>query len=485
MTSRRIPGARLLAGAAACLASAALARAEEEKKPAAPAAPAVAGAPLPPPKAAAAERPFLLAEIERATGAAVHGRFTTKWESRWVSGGDAGHESDHDLYGLLDARIGDDARDPFSGALLVRSAWDLDQPNDRVPGRAFSSLADTFDDEFSTLLYTAYAQWRPKSAAVETVRAGRQFVDVAETFHVDGVAVRTRALESRTNLRVTAYGGVPVHFYEEGSSGDWVGGFQAAGDLRKGTRAAIDYVHVQDELSGYGEQRNDLAALQVWHRVGEATEAHARFTWLEGARDLRLRATTWLPEHDLLLQATYKRLFEDQSLRATEFDPYVSVLRAYHAYHQGELRAVKGFGERWQVEAGATARELSDGGDEGTFNREPRRVWLLPSVDDLPWKGATLSAGVESWSADGERIRTWTADLTHRLSKELRVSLGSDFSLYDYGRLARGERAHVRTVYGRVDWKFAKDVSLQLRYARERDEEETYHAVSLALGWDF
>jgi hypothetical protein len=484
MTTRRSPSSRLLGAVGAWAVLAASAWAGEPAVAQAPAeAKASPGAPLPPPKAAAPARPALLREIERLAGTEVHGRLTTKWESRWVRG-DL-DESDHDVYGLLDVRVGDGERDAFSGALLVRSAWDLDQPDDRLPGRTYSSLADTFDDELSTLLYTAYGQWRPKAGKVETFRAGRQFVDVAETFHVDGVAVRSRALDAATNLRVTAYGGVPVHFYEEGSSGDWLAGFQATADLRKGTRAALDYAHVQDELSGFGEQRNDFAALQVWQRVGEHTEAHGRLTWLEGARDVRLRVTHLLPEHDLLLQATYKHLFEDQSLRATEFDPYVSVLRTYHAYDQGELRAVKGFGDRWQVEAGASARELADQHDVGPFNRETRRVWLTPSVDDFPWKGATLTAGVESWSGDGQRIRTWTADLGHRFSKDLRVAAGSDFSLYDYGRLSRGERAHVRTVWLRADARLTDKVSLGLRATRERDEEETYHAVSLSLSVDF
>lgn len=451
---------------------------EDAPKPTAVQAPApAAAAPVAP------ERSALRDAVERVVGAEVHGRFTVKWESRIVRGAEDG--TDHDLRATLDVRVGDEARDRFSGALLVRGDWDLDQPNRRVPGRVHGSLADTFDHELSGLLFTAYGQWRPESSPFETVRFGRQYVDVAETFHVDGVAATTRPLADAAKLRFTAYAGVPVHFYEARSSGDWIAGLQATAEPWKGTRGAFDYAHVEDELSGYTNERNDLAALSVWHALGTHAELFGRFTWLDGARDIRLRGTVNYPSIDLLLQLAYKRTFEDERLLATEFDPYFAVLRTYHQAHVGEVRAVKGFGDKVQVEAGASARELVDGGDEGPFNRETRRVWLTPSVDDLFWDGSTISAGVESWSGDGQRIRTWNADVTHRFSRDARVSVGTDFSLYDYGRIERGEREHVRSVYARADVKLTERLSLGLRYSWERDEEETYHVVSLALSVEF
>ena len=428
-------------------------------------------------------RSALRSAVEGVVGTEVHGRFTLKWESRIVDGDH--DETDHDLYGTLDLRVGDSARDEYSGSASVRGAWDLDQPNSRRSGSSFSSLADTYDSELSALLYTAWGQWRPKTGALETVRVGRQYIDVAESFHFDGAAVATKPLDEKLALRLKVYGGVPVHYYEAPASGDWLAGVQASAEPWKDGRAAIDYAHVEDELSGYDDQRNDLAAVSVWQRIGKDADLFGRFTWLDGPSDFRLRGTVSFPESDLLVQASYKRLLDDKEDYATEFDPYFRTLRTLREYHLGDVRAVKGFGENFQVEVGASARELVHESDEGPFNRETARVWLMPSVDDLLWKGSTLTAGIESWSGDGERIKTWSADLTHRFDKNTRASIGSDYSLYDYGELRLGERSHVRSAYGRFSTKLSDHLNLDFRYAWERDEEDTYHVVSLAVSVDF
>ena len=162
--------------------------------------------------------------------------------------------------------------------------------------------------------------------------------------HFDGAAVATKPLDEKLALRLKVYGGVPVHFYEAPASGDWLAGVQASAEPWKDGRAAIDYAHVEDELSGYDDQRNDLAAVSVWQRIGKDADLFGRFTWLDGPSDFRLRGTVNFPESDLLVQASYKRLLDDKEDYATEFDPYFRTLRTLREYHLGDVRAVKRLG---------------------------------------------------------------------------------------------------------------------------------------------
>jgi len=466
-----------------------------EKPTATPTAEPPKGTAAPPPAAPAPApddgRSDLRAAVEDTLGAPVHGRFSVRYQIRTIHEDEDEDETDQDLTSYLDLGIGDERRDRLSANFHVRTAWDLDSAHeDEDQGYVFSSLADTFDHEFTALLDTAYATWRPAAGggfgdAVEAVRVGRQYEYVAETFHFDGASFASRPFAGARRLTVRAYAGIPVHFYEPSSSGDVVAGVQAAAETWECGRAALDYAHVEDELSGFGEESDDLAAAQVWHALGAGGELHGRFTWLDGPSDVSFRGTVDLEEHDLLLQGSLYRLLEEKEEQTTELDPYYTSLHVLERYWLGELRASKGFGEHWRVEVGGYLRELDDDVEESDYNRNTRRFWITPSVDDLVAEGSTLSAGLELWTGDGERIETWVADYSHRFSKDVRAYVGTDYSLYAYGPLQDGEREHVRSVYVRTRAQLTETLSLDLRYAWERDDQETYHVLSLALGVDF
>ncbi|MCE9637785.1 MAG: hypothetical protein K8T90_18955 [Planctomycetes bacterium] len=448
--------------------------------------------PTPRSEAPGVERSALRNAVEGLVGAPVHGRVSFRWEARFLPGNGvpARESDDFDLYTHLDLRVGDEQKDPLSATFSARSAWDIGSRPDGRTGSRWSSLADTYGNEFTTQVYTGYVTWRRGCGPVEAAKIGRQYVYAAETFQFDGVSATSSQLDRGTNLRLLGYAGKPVHFYEAQSSGDWLGGLRATAAPWKGGRAALDYAHVEDDLAGYTNERNDLAAASVWHALTPNVDLHGRFTWLDGPRDALVRATGNFPDQDLLVQVGYKRLLDDQKHLATEFDPYTTILKTLYRYHQADIRAVKGLGEamggNWSVEAGAAAKRLVNANDEGTYNRETTRFWLMPSVDDLPWKGSTLSVGGEVWKGnDSDTIRTWTCDLTHRFGGSARLSVGTDYTLYDEGRLQSGERTHLRTAYVRVNAQLSEDLTMDIRYSWERDEKETDHVLSLGLAVEF
>lgn len=427
------------------------------------------------------EKSDLRAALDSVVGVPVHGDLTVRYRARWNT-----DVTDQDLYQFLNLRAGDESKDRVSGAVFVRFAEDLDSAHSRDGGSSFRSLDDTFGRGFNALLYTAYATIRPAGGPFESLRVGRQYVYAAETFHLDGVSVTTRPLIDAIDLKLTVYGGIPVHFYEGSSGGDWLLGLRLAADPWAGTRAALDYTHDEDSLSILGTKpKNDFAAFSVWQEVAKNADLYGQFSWLDGPRDATLRGTVSFPESDLTIQASYYHLFETQRELATEFDPYTSVLQELVSYHQADLRVSKGFGEHFDVEVGASARELLDGEAESPFNRDTRRVYVTPTVTDLPWQGTSVSVTGESYSGNGEDIRTWGVDVSHRFSKTLKVSVGSDYSLYAYGPLATVERSNIRTVYARAKFPLTSALSADIRYTWERDDVETFHGLTLALVLDF
>lgn len=443
-------------------------------------APPVAAPPVAPTSdAPAPPSTDLLSEVDRLVGEPVHGDLTTKYRARWTK-----QETDQDLYEYLTLRVGDEQKDRWSGNLFARVVGDLDAAHSQNGGgHVFDSLNDTFDSRVNALLYTAYATIRPENGPVESARVGRQYVLAAETFHVDGASVTTRPLVDSIKLQVTGYAGIPVHFYEASPDGDWLAGVRFTAAPWTGGRVAAEYTHDQDRLSvlSEGTAVNDLAALSAWQTIGKHVDAYGQFTWLDGPRDGTLRLSWALPDQDFLVQASYYRLLETKKQFATEFDPYYSVINELSRYQQAEIHASKGIGEHFDVDVGGSVRHLLSGEHESAFNRDTSRVYVTPSVTDLPWTGFSASLTGETLNGASGRITTWAADLTQKFGKKTKVSVGSDYSLYAFGPLGGDERNRVRTAYARVKTQLTKSLSADVQYTWENDDVESFHVIQVAL----
>ena len=407
--------------------------------------------------------------------ARVHGSVSLQYRGRRGS-----DDTDQDLYQWLDLRIGDENADRISATVFLRATADLDRQRDRRDAYEFTSLADSYDSSANARLYSGYLTWRPGSGPAALARIGRQYVYSAETFHLDGVYAESRELHEATHMTAAVYGGVPVHLYERSPSGDWITGAALSAEPFRWTRATVDYVHVSDDYDG--AVRDDLAALRVWQRANPWLDLYGRVSYLDALRDVELRATARFDEQDLLVQATWYRLLEPMDEEfTTEFDPYFTVLHTLHEYDQARLRAVKGFGEELVLEVGADVRDVRDTGDEGASTRDTRRWYVMPTFPELLWEGAELSLIAERWSGNGQRLQTYGGEVTHRVSDDVLVSLGTDYSLYGYDAFRDRERNHVRTVFADLRWKLSDRLTLRVRHSHEKDDEETYDVFTLGL----
>ncbi len=440
---------------------------------------------------AAAESPIQFSlpspinRLEKAIDFPIDGTFTNRYRLRLTSS-----RSDQDFFQVLSLRAGNPEKNKLSGAFLGRLSEDIDGRSPRDSFHPFSEITDTYNSNVNGRFYLGYADLRHfgwmDRARLEAIRGGRQsFDESAETFIFDGGRIDTRAMERLMNLRLSAYGGLPVHYYESSTSGDAVGGAGAEASPFDRTRLRADYTFIKDKRAGF-DGENNLVSLALWQGVGERINLHGRYNNLDGeSRDYLVRGAYREASQDLLLQASFHHVLETLRDLSTELDPYFSILRDYRPYWEVDLRASKGLGEHFLVDAGASLRELIDDADEGTFNHEFRRYYLTPSSRSWPVEGMNLSLTGEVWDSRGDRVYSAGGEVSQRFLKVLVASFGTFYSLYKVDFLSGDERTHDRTFYWKLDYQVLRDLKLTALYELERDDSFTYHTIEVGLRYSF
>lgn len=410
---------------------------------------------------------------------AIHGSVASRYRGRW-----SGDATDHDLYETVSLDVGDASKDPVTAHVLGRVAADLDGQTDRDNQFVYPSLADTWSDPVTGLLYEAYVDITapPRMAAL---RAGRQVDTATPVFaHFDGVSLVSKT-GSGWKLRGGTYGGVPVRLYESSTSGDQIFGLWGEAQPWRGGRVRVDWMHVEDE-DRFGANSSDLIGANVSQRIGERARIEGNYTRLEEEdRDLRVRASWNDPARDFTLQASWYKLLETQRDYALEFDPFFASLQAYYPFDQFRLHAAKGVGEELRVEGGFDLRRLTDATDEGSFNRDYDRGWLSIVLLDLGLDGLDVTLTGDTWQSDDQDIDTWALDVTRRMEEGLSLSAGSNYSLYRYDVFLDRERDDVRLWYLRARKKLDKSWSLEASWDFQDDDTDEYHVLMLGATWRF
>jgi hypothetical protein len=412
-------------------------------------------------------------------GLKLSGSFSLDYRLRTTSGA-----TDQDLYGILAADMGDAATQPVTAHVLARASLDLDGNTDHNGAYAFDSLEDTYSKRTTEQLYEAWLGGA-LNGPVANWKVGRFFVDdTPVATYVDGARVESAEATS-LKVKVGAYGGIPTHLWESSASGDAIYG--AFGEARpwKSGRTRFDYMHVTDQQFS-DDHHDDLFALSHWQQVGERVDLYGRFTWLEGeSRDWSVRGNYSDPSSRLHGQLSYFELLHTQKSFSYEFDPFTQAAFDYEPYRQITLNAGQGFGNHLDVSGGVDVRRLSHSSDEGTFNHDFERFYLVPMVIGLPDEGTNLSLTGELWIATPERWSTVGGEIDHSFSKQVRVSAGTNYALYKYDIYQAQELDRVRTYYAGFDWKAAVRLRLRADYTYESSEFGHFQTVRMRASWTF
>jgi len=419
------------------------------------------------------------------------GRLTLDYAPRFEEG--TGYE-DHDVYAGLLMRWGDTSSGA-SGSVYWRGAWDLDGYPAGIPSDdPFRSSYDYLGDTWSSWLYHGYLDLRGDSSgfgSASLTRIGRQFVYEGLPFHFDGVRYETRKMAR--GLRLLGFAGLPVHHFEESSSGDWLAG--AGLELRpiRGVKAGVLFAHLTDEARLVGlpaaTQNDNLIVARGNVRLGYWGALLVRFTALDFVtRDVLVRARALLQRLNARLAVTYRVQPVELAETVVEASPYEPVKFASHPFTRADVSAFKDFdlgGWRLGLGGRGTIRRLSDPADEEMYNRDYDVLWFGLELDAPSPRKLTISAGQTKWWSFGNATDALAAEVRWQPSEALRLAVGTGYSLFRYDVLTNTEETDVLDTYLRLRWRGTDRDEFRLRYSYEDQSGEQVHEVRLGCSYGF
>ncbi|MBI2931083.1 MAG: hypothetical protein HYY16_05490, partial [Planctomycetes bacterium] len=360
-------------------------------------------------------------------------------------------------------------------SLSARFAEDLDGERDEAGFFAFDSLDDSYRRAATSRLYTAFVDLHRPMPNLRA-RAGRLIVEeMPEAVPMDGGQAW---LQIQDHITAAVFGGLPVNLFESSTSDDAMyGGWIEALPWTR-TRARIEYLHLRDE-NAFGLFKDDLVGFSVEHGSGPFF-TWARYTVLESEnRDVAARLTGTFPAADLVIDIQGTYLFETQHAQALAIDPYSVFLFELEPYAQLALRASKGLGSLFSVDASATLRELIDDDEETPFNHEFQRWNVTPRTADWPLPKVSIAVPLDFWETSNDDFWTAGADVAWQAHPALSLTTGTSFSLYVIDAFAGTERRRVRSIYAAARWTAAKGTAVDLRYSIDRDDFDTFNTLEI------
>lgn len=407
-------------------------------------------------------------------GVPVHGSLWLRYRAR--HGGGA---TDQDVVGRLGVDIGSASDDAVTAHLRARGFWNADgrRRDDPFPG-----LDHSFQDEWNGRLYAAHVDVH-RQGPVDLLRLGRQDLDeTPTTLQFDGARLDSVRFGGALKVWAAAYGGVPVHQFEERRRGDLVAGLAGGLQPWSGGRVRLDAMHLEDEFLAIGRQ-DDLLSVRWWQQLGEL-QLHGLHTWRDGqARDLLLGSRGEL----LGCQWTfdYRELVSTQRQQVTELDPFYVIGFDYSPYRQLSAVLRRDLCEGIDVGLAGDLRRLRDEGDQAAFNREFERLTVDAAWRDVLVRGLSLSVAGSYWNSSGESFRTVTGELAYRPDATLRLAIGSGYDLFRYDVFDARERVHVRSYHVRLERRLGEDVRLDAGYELQRDDLDEFHLFRVGMTWTF
>lgn len=428
------------------------------------------------------------AGLAHASEAELSGRISFDYVPRWLDDTEMGDQDIH-VGLLLDLDVPEDR---ITGAFYWRAIKDVDGISGSA-GSRFRSVYDAYGDGWFNQLFYAYGEYR-SDGPLSRVKVGRQFLYEGQPFHFDGLKLQTR--EWFKGLRALTFVGAPVHFFEDASS-DWLVGVGAEMRPWEGGRLKALFAHVEDGVRFAGlpetSQADDLYIFSVGSRLGDWGSALARYTGVDAeTRDVLLRANASFRRIDTDVHVSFYAQPETLSEFTTDISIYNLVQGPSYPYRKTDLSISKGFkadnGWRTTVDGRLAARRLSEAGDEGEYNRDYDLLWLGVGLEAPGRRKFSASIGYAWWwstlAADVD-VSAFDAEMRWRPVENLRLGLGTSYSLYRYNAFSLAEETDVRETFLKALWKPDENTSLRFRWAFEKYNGDLIHKVELGCAVQF
>lgn len=400
-----------------------------------------------------------------------------------------GSVDDSDMETLFTLDLGQ-SQNRFSGHLQAGAIVDMDHDPATSP---FASIYDTFGNRAVGRFYYGYFNANDLGPILH-LRAGRQHRYEFESFYYDGLTVET---DPFYGFSLTAYGGTPVHLFENQfgfDPGDWLLGTALDWNPLKNFQFRFDFAHLRDKVSGFragvGNLEDNLLGATFWWEIDPRLFLSSRFTsFSDQVRDVNASVQFQLPKIDFSFRFNFYKLLKSIDIRNIDLDP-ASLAGIYRPYAEFSATATKGFGSHVALDAGWASRILSSDQVANAFNHGFNRVFLSASVFDLPLKNMTLTTttdyynGVDNTLKNNSLAFSFSAD-QKLFEKRLKLSAGTAYYLYRFNLLAGNESQNARSYFLNVGGKIFKTLEAKAGYELEDNQFNAFHTADARLIWSF
>jgi len=427
----------------------------------------------------------------QAADLAWDGYTSLRYDQRNASLPGGGTASDADAYGTL--RL--DMTQPEAQALefhfmgTVRS--DLDGGQNEFGYSPFEGSGDTGDRQTIGYLYEAHLDVNYLFRAMRQLRLGRQAGTRDETIYFDGLAAD---FALSRNLDTTIYVGRAVHFFEMKGEveDDALAGIGVDYRPFRPTRLAFDYLathDVRDPDTGDEELDDRQVSLRWWQRFGAKWRGYLRSRHLnEEPRDTTVSFVGYLADDELILNGSFFRQHQAQNELSIEFSNYFDVIGRSEPYDAYDLKLRWLISPHYGLDLGYYTRMLSADAEEGPFNRDFSRTFLIFDMTDRIVAGMTVTLVAERWEATTTSTDSTGFDVGYRFSSWGRwasVNAGTTYSLYKYDYYTEvGERTEVQTTYVKGKLPVGDSFTVNAGYEQE-DGIETFTRLTAGAKYEF
>lgn len=354
------------------------------------------------------------------------------------------------------------------GNVFFRAAGDLDGADSKQWGSTYYYFYnDVLDAErngksVAPRLYQGNLTF-DRVIPMTKLTAGRLYASHINTYQIDGGDISIGS----DKVKAYAFGGEPVSYYYK-----WHGDYIYGGGLEvapiSGTKIAVEYVRLDVE-----KLKDDLINIRLDKDITKGMHFYGIYTNLNSKNAFEGVVLYRLDSTKTFVKVKYKGLYDEIGTdNSYPVNPITVVLLPYGKYNNYNLEIGQGIGSNIMVAVGA---ELRDAGGTPNFdNRDYKRYYGSIDLIGIPHKDTYISISGEKWDidtldsvagpgtasvGDNDKVQL-SGRVSQKITKEIDIWAGTNYSRYKYDEQANRREEKVRTYYIGGQWVPSKTISL-------------------------